>query len=524
MASKSLLIKIPSLPFNLDTLRPDAHLARIAGHLGESGHRTEIRDFGTLEMLQRLYPERFQRTAIEKTDQHCAGKERAKPVSFLDRWKSRREFGSLEQHQESVYREIAESIITEKSLDFIVFSLDTELDHAICAYVVPFIRYACPGVRVVGTGPLFQEERSHVAGCLPLFDCIYWGRSGTSFARWANCLESRDDWQRIPFLAYSDSVRMYITKSEYDRVEVDEVSPDYSREVYPALYDETKILYFDIEEVAASDSPGKGHIKTPERVADEIRLIGKQFKTVSYHISGSSSDPNHAEDLAREILERNLNIRYTRECHVASVRTSTFSTLSASGCAGIDFQIDSGSQRLLDRYYRHPFGVSQIEQAIRAARFSNLYTVMKFVYPSVEDDYHTMEETLRLIRRSKPHGTNVEIPAQEHRKTSDLKSRFRSKPKLRSQSDIELEYDELCDSVHEFGISTEMTPGLAFLAELSGFRGREEEFLDQTTYQLMAGDIAGVESLIVGINKALRGKVNPFALTPFTRLQHVVGN
>jgi hypothetical protein len=59
---------------------------------------------------------------------------------------------------------------------------------------------------------------------------------------------------------------------------------------------------------------------------------------------------------------------------------------------------------------------------------------------------------------------------------------------------------------------------------LSGFRGREEEFLDQTTYQLMAGDIAGVESLIVGINKALRGKVNPFALTPFTRLQHVVGN
>ena len=149
---------------------------------------------------------------------------------------------------------------------------------------------------------------------------------------------------------------------------------------------------------------------------------------------------------------------------------------------------------------------------------------MNFSYPSVEDDYHTKAETFRLIQRSKPNGALIAIPPQEHRNLSDLKKRSTSKKKLRTQSEIRREHDEFCDEIESHGISTQVTAPIALMAKLSGYRGQEEEFLQAITYQLMAGDVPGIQAAIEQINQASRKASNTIAFTPFNRLQFVVGN
>lgn len=524
MVSNSLLVKIPSSPFHLDTLRPDAYLAKLAGHLVEAGHQTTIWDFGTVEMMQRLYPESLRRKAVERIDQRAIEQDKSNYLTLWDQWRNRRRSNEIQRHQESVWREIAQSVIAQKMIDFVLFEVDSHSDKSICELIVPLIRYARPHLTLVGTGQLFQKDSGHLPDSLPLFDCIYWGSSGDNFMEWVDVRHDPASWSQVPFLAYSDSVRMYITKSDRGLIEFDEVHPNYSAEIYPALHEETKILYFDIEEVIDTSASDTVHIKSPARAADEIKMLSKHFNTLSFHINGSSSEYRHAEAMAHEFLKRHLNIRYTRECHIATTSAAAVSALSASGCYSIEFQIDSGSQRLLNEYYRHPFGVTQVERTIRACKFSNLVTVMNFSYPSVEDDYHTKEETIRLIRRSKPDSALISIPRQEHRKTTDLRSRFNSKPRLRSLSQILRENKDVLSEVQQRGISTQLTPPVALMAELSGYRGQEDEFLQLITYQFMTGDADGIQAATDLINRTSRKASNTISFTPFRRLQHVVGN
>lgn len=473
-----------------------------------------------MEMLRRLYPESLHHQAVERFDEQ----ERSNYVTPWDQWRIRRHSCEIQRQQGNVWRDIAQSIIDRKMLDFVLFKVDSVLDRTICQHIVPLIRHARPRLMLVGAGLLFQKDRARLPETLPLFDCIYWGSSGDNFMEWVDVKHDPGSWNRIPFLAYSDSVRMYVTRSDRGLIEFDEVHPNYSPEVYPALYEETKILYFDIEEVIDTSASNAVHIKSPARIADEIKMLGKQFNTVSFHFNGSSSEYRHSEALAHEFLKRHLNIRYTRECSVATTTLAVISALSASGCYCVDFRIDSGSQRLLEKYYGHPFGVTQIERTIRTCKFSNLVTIMNFSYPSVEDDYHTKEETIRLIRRSKPDGALISIPPQEHRKTSDLKSRFKSKLKLRSQSQILREHEDLLGEVRQRGVSTQLTPPLALMADMSGYRGQEDDFMQLITYHFMMGNTTEIEAVVDQINRASQTASNTISFTPFNRLQHVVGN
>jgi hypothetical protein len=522
--SKSLLVKIPSVPFHLDALRPDAYLAKLAAYLVNTQHDTQIWDFGTLEMLQRLYPVALHKSAIQRVDEDYVQQVQPNYVKLWDQWKIQKQSHVLDEHQKSVWIEIAELVIREKTLDFIVFKLDAASDRSICEIIIPMIRMARPNLLVVGTGTWLQKDNENLPDSLSFFDCIYRGGSGSDFLCWVDQLDNRESWNALPSLAFSDSVRMYITDSDIESQNSEIVQPNYSHAVYPALYDETKILYFDVEEVTKNCADSVGTIRPPEQVVDEIVSLSNQFNTLAFHLSGCSPKLNHAEAVAQELFLRHLNINYSRECHVTSTTAAAISAISASGCHSLNFQIDSGSQRLLDKYYLHSFGVTQIEQLVRACKFSNIFTIMNFSYPSVEDDYHTRAETFRLIQRSKPNGASIAIPPQEHRSNSDLKSRSISKKKLRTQSEIHHEHDLFCDDIEDHGISTQITPQLALMAKLSNYHGQEEDFLQAITYQLMVGDVIGMETATEKINSASQKASNTITLTPFTRLQSVVGN
>lgn len=516
MSHRSLMIKVPSCPFSLDVLRPNRRLAQFAACLNASGHETTILDYGTIEMLERLYPLSLRATAPSLVDELHVEESAPSFDTLLAQWELQGHPEALLKHHQQVWQECALEIAEDKALDVVVFCVDSLEEQRIVESMITVLRAHCPRLSIIGMGSQFIQHPEQLPHAVEPYDCVYWGNMATPFVDMVDTLDRREDWPTLPFIAFHDDVRFTMTHQESCLRETP--LPDYSAATYPALHEARKLLFFEIE-----DCPVQG-IPCTERTLSEIQLLQSLFDAQAFQFTGSDAQHLHAESLARTLLDRHINIRYTRECHVQSTPNSTVPLLPASGCYSVDFQIDTGSQRLLDRYYHHPFTVTQVEQTLRACKFSNLHTVMNFSYPSVEDDYHTFMETLRLAERCKPNSVVVGIPAQVHKPLSDLKTRFEVEPTYRASAEIQDEHTALLQAFQERGIPSHITPPLALMAHLAGYRGLEEEFMHQLMYQLMSGDALGLNVLLKQLNRSICKVPNTVTFTPFTPLQQVVGN
>ena len=89
---------------------------------------------------------------------------------------------------------------------------------------------------------------------------------------------------------------------------------------------------------------------------------------------------------------------------------SAASAMAASGGQCVGIRVDSGSQRLVADHYGHTFGISAAEEAVRMAIRHGLHTTVQLTYPCPWDEEHTRAETLRFLRRTRPHGVNILHP------------------------------------------------------------------------------------------------------------------
>lgn len=516
MTSRSLLIKAPSCPFSLDVLRPNRRLAQLATCLKASGHETTIVDYGSVDTMERLYPAHLMSDTESLVNELDQENSTDSFQSLVQLWETTGHPDSLREHHNAVWQEYAREISESSDLDFVAFCVDSKEEYAIAEQFISTLRKFRPKLLILGMGTHFTHHPEELSKSAEVYDCVYWGLDASPFVQLINILHLPDTWKQLPFLAFNDEVRFCMTHHESCAPETP--LPDYSAMTYPALHEARKLLFFEIE-----DCP-KNCIPSSECTIEEIQMLQTEFNAQAFHFSGSDGHSLHAETLARALLDRHINIRYTRECQIQTTPNSTITLLPASGCFGIDFQIDSGSQRLLDRYYRHPITVTQIEKTVRACKFSNLFTVMNLAYPSIEDDHHTLMETLRLCDRCKPHAAALRIPPQTHKPLSDLKSRFETKPLFRSNEELHHEHTTMLDALQERGIPSYITPPLALMAHLAGYRGLEEEFMHKLMHQLMTGDSSGLSNLIRLINRNICKTPNTITFTPFIPLQNVVGN
>ncbi|MBI2424916.1 MAG: hypothetical protein HYV27_18965 [Candidatus Hydrogenedentes bacterium] len=71
-------------------------------------------------------------------------------------------------------------------------------------------------------------------------------------------------------------------------------------------------------------------------------------------------------------------------------------------CVAADVSLPSGSQRLLEDFFRMRTGVGRCENGLRLLREAGVSTGLRLQYPCPWDDYHTAAETARFIARTKP--------------------------------------------------------------------------------------------------------------------------
>jgi len=82
--------------------------------------------------------------------------------------------------------------------------------------------------------------------------------------------------------------------------------------------------------------------------------------------------------------------------------------MTNSGCFGIQFGVESGSQLVLNSM-RKGITVDQVRSAVKRARELGLLTVCSFMVPHPEDTAETIAETKRLMLELKAQGAVVVV-------------------------------------------------------------------------------------------------------------------
>lgn len=574
MKSASLLVYAPGIPFSPEHLIPQRDLAAAAAALLLAGHQTQTVDFGTLDTLQRMATPALRAQARRLVE--CAGEmslwetlrdartrqERVRLRPLLDQARQRRD---------ACLMALAEG---GQRLDFVAFFARTGEDAAEVLDVAARLRASRPALRLVLFGPYAEQYGAIFMSSTRHFDAAVTGEPEITLAAWAGAFADPDRWKGIPGLLFRRGGEVLRTPSDYT-ADLAALPPAcYGASAYPASATSGKVHLYTLEMSRGLPRPGYGmpdgplpglavRGKPPAALHDEIMALHRNAGARAFHLCGRGASAGTQDALAVLLSAHPLGILYSRSAGVARFETARLPVLAASGCCAVDFQVDTGSQRLIEDFYGHDFSVTPMEAVLRACRAAGIYTAVHLTFPCPQDDAHTQAETLRILRRCRPDAATVRaprllpgspwcvragefgfrIPHQGYARWARtmLGDRFplSASGSIRwSGADLELAYRMagwpheraaharrlLLEEIQRIDIALAGSAQLGLMARLAGRAGSEGEFIDAFARALFTFDVETASSMAACINENAMRPKNTYVLHPFRPLLAAVAN
>lgn len=563
MKTRSLLVYVPGLPLRIESLMPQRRLASIAGALLSKGHITSILDFGTIEAVRRSTPPGL--TTVAQQASHASEWKPSRILpGFLSGVLQTRGFEVLlNEFQEGRQREIGSAVAACLPLDFVGFLVLDRSDLREAISVSERLRERMPDVKQAVYGPYVDLFSSLILSAEETFDCACIGDVEIALPQWAEYLYSPEQWNGSPNLVFRKGQQVITTQCDMSTPLDRFPEPCYEESIYPAAHDMGKFKVFSLEQsrVCTPNDPESRlstrlvRMRSSAVVCEEILSLGKQFGARVFHVEGKTTPAPHAEQLARDLKTRGLAIQYSRESHIRHLAPGSLPLLASSGCSSVEFQIDTGSQRLLEDFYGHEFGVTDVERMLEACHKAGVFTVADLTYPCPQDDYHTRAETLRLLNRCRPDAVQLSMPvltpgsawmnsaprfgfkvdhagysrwalgldpARPWGECTPPDMPYRMTGWTRSR--IASEYAALLRNIEEEHIIIRATEREGLMARLSGYDGGEGMYCAMVQRRLFAADARGLMKLAGEFNGRATAPLNLVAFRPFTPVLAAVGN
>jgi anaerobic magnesium-protoporphyrin IX monomethyl ester cyclase len=161
---------------------------------------------------------------------------------------------------------------------------------------------------------------------------------------------------------------------------------------------------------AQAMSGGMYRVRSPRNVLAEIEEMRTKYKPPFYFVADDTFTVLRSR--TREICAglKRMGVRWICESRVNFVNEELLREIADSGCFGIQFGVESGSQTVLDSI-RKGITVDQVRKAVRRARELGLLTVCSFMFPHPEDTLETVTETKSLMLELKGQGAVVALSA-----------------------------------------------------------------------------------------------------------------
>ena len=149
--------------------------------------------------------------------------------------------------------------------------------------------------------------------------------------------------------------------------------------------------------------------RSTNHVVDELELLNKKHQRSFFIFSDDTftADKNRVIDICKEIIDRKLEIIWDCRSRVNFIDEERLDWMKKAGCVSISYGIESGSEKILKKIKKY----TTKEQIIKAAKLTRDFGFfMNFfiIVGSPGEDNETIQETIQLIKQTKPHSI---IPA-----------------------------------------------------------------------------------------------------------------
>ena len=562
MKSRSILVRLPGYPFTFEALMPDHELASTAACLLAEGHETVIRDFGTVGLMDRLFPAEVRTTAHHLADRFLDGAPLSPMRALHTMWQLRAGDRAFQARQTACCEELADKLTQGEKVDFIALKVDHSDDLHSAILLAKQIHHRAPGVCLAAFGRAAALYARELVSATNAFDCVCTSDPEIGIPAWAGVVHRRDRWPTLPNLVLPGTDRPCHTQLDVVN-ELDALpEPVYDSSVYRAMRNNRKLKLFPVEDSrgcvnTCNDCPesaeqGALRVRAAGRVSAHMANITAEHGTAAFRIVGAGAPMSHAADIARTLVENRQKAVYSRSGNLPGADSILLPILARSGCLSLTYHVGSGSQRLLRDYFGQLVRVSDIEALLRACRNAGIAAVTRFVYPTPADDHHTCAETVRLLERTRPQAGLIELPAvlprsqwyqqpwrygyalafgTQLRKLLRTRTRFGA-PRSRWRSlpfrmgdmtpaQVIQTHETMIHEVESLGVAAYMLEQTPLVAHVLGWQSTLVEFRTETLRRFLTGDVHGIARIVKDFNTRASASTD---LGDSAQLRAAVGN
>ncbi len=339
-------------------------------------------------------------------------------VEMLTAWRALTAEHRYDRLPPALFRRCAAALAAMESPTVVVFQVRRREDLPVCEALAVWLRRQVPQTTVLAAGPHANAYAPVLAPLLPVFDGFSLGADDaaldaalTSVSR-GRCIGQTPGWRTARCAPRSCPTPLPAL----------DMAPEYCVPEFDALDQHQKLRLIEVVQsegarhVAAYDATVTGavpghSVRRASLVCDEMLEVLDGLDGARVLVRGAQTPGAHAESLAYELLARGAWVAYGREAHVSELSPTALALLHSSGCQALNLTVSSGSQRLLDTYYRHGFNTSQVAALTQEARSAQIDALWTLHWPSPADDLHTLDETRRLVERARPAAIAAQRPA-----------------------------------------------------------------------------------------------------------------
>lgn len=141
-----------------------------------------------------------------------------------------------------------------------------------------------------------------------------------------------------------------------------------------------------------------------------MERLNSKLGTNVFRLAGSNTPPQLKNELALEIINRGLKVKYVCFGHARSADEVDYNLLHQSGCLSLSFGVESGSQEILDRDINKKVKIDQVSSALKQAKAAKLLTVASIIAPCPHDTPETLEQTVQFLIEAKPDSVTTQPP------------------------------------------------------------------------------------------------------------------
>ncbi len=420
--ARVLLVSYAGYPYSPSSLMPDNGLASLAGALKDAGHEALVLDYGTLATLRRLFPEKLSRRVRPLAEKLFVEGRKLSIVEKARFLAAGRKLGAHQAREAGVIAcEVAEQARTFGA-DVVGMKLWNGDGFSGSVRIAEAVRKELPGVPVLGGGPQVDYFGKHILHHTGAFDAVVAGEGEKVLPALVEAMTTGADWQAISGVIYRTAGGRIRRNAPEALSCLNELPlPCYDAETYPGLAGDDKVRIGVVDEsrgcpnrcafcIHPIKSGGSWHLKSPGRVVAEMRGLMEALRTRYFIYSGSNTSAQVAIDIAQEIVDQRLDVRYGCFGHVRGIARADFDLLRRSGCEAIFYGLESASPRILKDAFNKPLDLAQAERVLQETKEAGIHAIASVIFPAPFEDAESRAETMDFLKRVRPDSVPVTIP------------------------------------------------------------------------------------------------------------------